>query len=85
MTLSTPQISKVVSQDRAVIVWSPTLRMANRCSYTAINALGDCIYDFVPLGFESYVNNANKKVEVQDPLEEVDIGFDNVKRPTYRS
>ena len=53
--------------------------VADRGSSTFNSALGDCIYDFNPLGFESSVNSANKKVEVQDPLEEVDIGFTNVR------
>ncbi|KAL1318352.1 hypothetical protein AAHE18_15G200100 [Arachis hypogaea] len=44
----------------------------------------DCIYDDGPLGFEKN-NNTDivKKVEVQDPLEEVDIGNGDYPRPTY--
>ena len=51
----------------------------------------DCIYDNEPLGFEysSIVSNnlcgRNKKIEVQDPLEEVDIGEGRDKQPTYIS
>nr|XP_025678255.1 uncharacterized protein LOC112778105 [Arachis hypogaea] len=43
----------------------------------------DCIYDG-PLGFEKNNNTDTvKKVEVQDPLEEVDIGNGDYPRPTY--
>ena len=59
--------------------------MADRSSRTSNSTLSDCIYDFDPSEFESSINNANKKVEVQDPLEKVDIGFDYVRRPTYNS
>ena len=38
--------------------------VADRSSGTFNNALGDYVYDFEPLGFENYANNANKKVEV---------------------
>ena len=57
--------------------------MVNIDSYPSDSALGDCIYDFNSLGFENYVNNANRKVEVQDLLKEVDIGFNNMSWPTY--
>ncbi|XP_020975980.1 uncharacterized protein LOC110270831 [Arachis ipaensis] len=44
----------------------------------------DCIYDDGPLGFEKNNNTDTvKKVEVQDPLEEVDIGNSDYPRPTY--
>ena len=59
--------------------------VTDRGSCTSNSALGDYVYDFDPLGFESYVNDTNKKVEVWDPLEEVYIGFDNVERLTYIS
>ena len=59
--------------------------VADKSSGTSNNALGDCVYSFDPLGFENYVNNVNKKVEVQNLLEKVDIGYDNEKRPTYIS
>ncbi|KAL1337299.1 hypothetical protein AAHE18_10G129500 [Arachis hypogaea] len=46
----------------------------------------DCIYDDGPLGFEKNNNTDTvKKVEVQDPLEEVDIGNGDYPRPTYVS
>ncbi|XP_015970564.1 uncharacterized protein LOC107494047 [Arachis duranensis] len=46
----------------------------------------DCIYDDGPLGFEKNNNTDTvKKVEVQDPLEEVDIGNSDYPRPTYVS
>ncbi|XP_072074112.1 uncharacterized protein [Arachis hypogaea] len=45
----------------------------------------DCIYDDGPLGFEKNNTDTVKKVEVQDPLEEVDIGNGNYPRPTYVS
>ena len=59
--------------------------VSDRGSCTSNSALGDYIYDFDPLEFESSINSANKKVEIEDPLEEVDIGFDNVRRSTYVS
>ena len=59
--------------------------MADKGSCTSDSALGDYIYDFNPLGFKDFANNVNKKVEIQDPLEEVDVGVDNVKHLTYIS
>ena len=51
----------------------------------------DCIYDNEPLGFEysSVVSidlcNRNKRLIMQDPLEEIDLGNGKEKRPTYIS
>src|ERR1051325_5764917 len=44
----------------------------------------DCIYDEEPLGFEKDPM-APKKMQTQDPLEEVDLGEKGDKRPTYIS
>lgn len=38
--------------------------VADRGSCIFYSALGYCIYDFDPLGFESFVNNVSKKVEI---------------------
>ena len=53
----------------------------DRCTFDS--TLGNCGYDFDPLGFENYVDNANKNIEAQ--VEEVDISFDHVRQPTYIS
>ncbi|KAL1352493.1 hypothetical protein AAHE18_06G171000 [Arachis hypogaea] len=45
----------------------------------------DCIYDDGPLGFEKNNTDTVKKIEVQDPLEVVDIGNSDYPRPTYMS
>ena len=45
----------------------------------------DCIYNDEPLGFEKDPQNSIKKMEAQDPLEEVDLGDGSMKRPTYIS
>jgi hypothetical protein len=45
----------------------------------------DCIYDDEPLGFEEDPLGATTKMRAQDPLEEVDLGNNSVKRPTYVS
>jgi hypothetical protein len=45
----------------------------------------DCIYDDEPLGFEEDPMGSTIKMKAQDPLEEVDLGDDSVKRPTYVS
>ena len=45
----------------------------------------DCIYDFSPLGFEQPLVEKIKRVEVQDPLEEINLGEDGENRPTYVS
>ena len=36
----------------------------------------DCIYDFSPLGFEQPLVEKIKRVEVQDPLKEINLGED---------
>src|ERR1044072_6972687 len=45
----------------------------------------DCIYDDEPLGFERDPQISTKRMQAQDPLEEVDLGDSEVKRPTYIS
>ena len=45
----------------------------------------DCIYDNSPLGFEKVETKEVRKMEAQDPLEEIDLGENGVKRPTYIS
>src|ERR1044072_3944607 len=45
----------------------------------------DFIYDDEPLGFERDPNISTKRMQAQDPLEEVDLGDGEVKRPTYIS
>ena len=43
------------------------------------------IYDSSPLTFEQALEEKIKRVEVQDPLEEVNLGEDGEYRPTYIS
>jgi len=45
----------------------------------------DCIYDDEPLGFEEDPLGSATKMRAQDPLEELNLGDDLVKRPTYVS
>ena len=45
----------------------------------------DCIYDSSPLGFEQPLEGKIKRVEVQDPFGEVNLGEDDKYRPTYIS
>src|ERR1044072_3193875 len=45
----------------------------------------DCIYDDEPLGFEKDPQILTKRMQAQDPLEEVDLGDGAIKRPTYIS
>ena len=45
----------------------------------------DCIYDDEPFGFERDPNISTKMMQAQDPLEEVDLGDGEIKRPTYIS
>lgn len=45
----------------------------------------DCIYDNEPLGFEKNPSNELQKMQAQDPLEEIDLGDEVAKRPTYIS
>ena len=44
----------------------------------------DCIYDSEPLGFEKDPK-APERIRPKDPLEEVDLGENGEKRPTYIS
>jgi len=44
-----------------------------------------CIYDDEPLGFEEDPMGSTTKMMAQDSFEEVDLGDDTVKRPTYIS
>jgi hypothetical protein len=41
----------------------------------------DCIFDDEPVGFEEEPPLANKKIQAQEPLEEIDLGDGSVKRP----
>jgi len=45
----------------------------------------DCVFDDEPLGFEKDLSFETKKIQVQDPLEEIDLGDRSIKRPTYIS
>src|ERR1044072_3086790 len=45
----------------------------------------DCIYDDEAFGFEKDPHISTKRMQAQDPLEEVDLGDGEVKRPTYIS
>src|ERR1044072_2031466 len=45
----------------------------------------DCIYDDEPLGFERDPTISTKRMKAQDPLEEVDLGDGEIKRPAYIS
>src|ERR1044072_5473830 len=45
----------------------------------------DCIYDDELLGFEKDRQISTTRMQAQDPLEEVDLGDGEVKRPTYIS
>lgn len=43
----------------------------------------DCIYDDEPLGFEKDLVASATKMHPQDSLEEVNLGDEIIKRPTY--
>ena len=45
----------------------------------------DCIYDDEPLGFKKDPMGSTKKIQAQDPLEEIDLGDGLIKRPTFIS
>lgn len=45
----------------------------------------DCIYDYEHLGFEKDPLDSTKRMQAQDPPEEIDLGDGIVKRPTYIS
>jgi len=45
----------------------------------------DCICNDEPLGFEKDPFLSAKKIQAQDPLEEIDLGDGSIKRPTYIS
>jgi len=45
----------------------------------------DYVFDDEPLGLEKDSSLGNKKIQAQDPLEEIDLGDGSVKRPTYVS
>jgi len=45
----------------------------------------DCIFEDDPLGFEKDHSLETKKIQAQDPLEEIDLGDGYIKRPTYIS
>ena len=63
----------------------PSAYLADREGCAVEGALYDCIYDLGPLGFEKKFTNNVKKVEVQDPLEEIDIGYRGQACSTYLS
>src|ERR1044072_971088 len=45
----------------------------------------DCIYDDEPLGFEKDPHDSIKRMQAQDPFEEIDLGDGSINRPTYIS
>lgn len=45
----------------------------------------DCIYDDKPLRFEKDPFTSIKRMQAQDPLEEIDFGDGSTKRPTHIS
>lgn len=45
----------------------------------------NCIYDDEPLGFEKDPITLTKRMQAQDPLEEIDLGDETTKMPTYIS
>lgn len=45
----------------------------------------DYVFDDEPLGFENDSSLESKKIQAQDPLEEIYLGDRSVKRPTYVS
>lgn len=45
----------------------------------------DYMYDDKPLGFEKYLMTSTKRMEALDPLEEIDLGDETTRRPTYIS
>lgn len=45
----------------------------------------DCIYDNSPSGFEKPLSPNLRKMESQDPLEEIHIETEDDQRPTYVS
>ena len=44
-----------------------------------------CVFDDEPLGFKKDLYLANKKIQAQDPLEEIDLGDGSVKKLTFVS
>ena len=66
---------------------SPYMAEHMKCILDGVNL--DYIYDNEPLRFEySFIVsndlcNRNKKINVQDPLEEVNLGEGGDQRPTY--
>lgn len=45
----------------------------------------NCINDNSPLGFEKSLSPNLKKMEAQDPLEEINLGTKENRKPTYVS
>lgn len=43
----------------------------------------DCIYDDSQLGFEDLMTQPNPKLEAHDPLDEINLGDETKKRPTF--
>ena len=58
--------------------------MTDRQSNHSENELADCIFDDGPLGFEKGLEE-KQGFEFEDPLEEVDLGDADRKRPIYIS
>lgn len=63
----------------------PTEIAHNDQETTSKNCGLDCILDDEPLGFEKCPLTLTKKMQAQDPFEEVDLGCGTNKRPTYIS
>ena len=60
--------------------------LADNLVCAASSTIPNCIYDDKPLGFEnSLLKDNTKKIEVQDPLEEINLGDDDDKIPTFIS
>lgn len=45
----------------------------------------DCVYDDEPLGFKKDPVIVTKRMQAQNPLEEIELGDGTNKRPTYIS
>ena len=58
--------------------------LADRAIYTNEGVLSDCIIDDSPLGFERSFDE-RQNVEIEDPLEEVNLGTETEKRPIFVS
>lgn len=45
----------------------------------------NCIYDDYPLGFKNDPTNSTKRMKAQNPLEEIYLRYEMIKRTTYIS